>query len=113
MPAIIAKRLFSFDLVMLKKGGFCILQMLRIHTGLRKWNKEDVYDKHLRKINPIGIDIPCIKIAKSELLFEKYRMALKRDKDAIEFQKDDAINRNQFFFKFHAKNVQSSNSIIC
>ena len=68
------------------------------HTGFRKCNKKNVYDKHLRKINPIGINIPCIKIAKSELLFEKYRMALKRDKDAIEFQKDDAINRKQIFF---------------
>ena len=68
--------------------------MLRIHTGLQNQNKKNAYDKHLREINPIGIDISCIKIAKSELLFEKYRMALKRDKDAIEFQKDDAINRN-------------------
>ena len=72
--------------------------MLTIHTGLRKWNNNNLYDKHLRKINPIGIDIPCIKIAKIELLFEKYRMALNPEKDAIEFQKDDAINRNQIFF---------------
>ena len=74
--------------------------MLRIHTGLRKWNKTNLYDKHLRKINPIGIDKPCIIIAKSELLFEKYRMTLKRDKDAIEIQKEDAIKRNRIFFDF-------------
>ena len=74
--------------------------MLRIHTGLRKWNKNNLYDNHLREINPIGIDKPCINIAKSELLFEKYRMALKRDKDAIKIQKDDAIKRNQIFFDF-------------
>ena len=43
---------------------------------------------------------PCIKIANSAVLFEKYRMALKRDKDAIEIQKDDAIKRNQLFFDF-------------
>ena len=97
MCAIIVKRVFSSDLLMLKKG-FCILQMLRIHTGLRKWNKNNVYDIHLRENNPIGIDQPCIKIANSELLFEEYRMALKPDKDAIEFQKDDAINRNQIVF---------------
>ena len=24
-----------------KEGVFCILQMLRIHNGLRKWNKKD------------------------------------------------------------------------
>ena len=66
--------------------------MLRIHTGLQKLNKNNEYDKHLRDINPIGINKLCIKIAKSELLFEKDRMALKRDKDAIKIQKDDAIN---------------------
>ena len=67
--------------------------MVRIHTGLQKRKKNNVYDIHIRKINKIGIDKPCIKIAKSELLFEKYRMALKRYKDAIEIQKDDEINR--------------------
>ena len=45
-------------------------------------------------LNPIGIDEPCIKIAKSELFFEKYRMALKRDKYTIEIKKDDAIKSN-------------------
>ena len=65
---------------------------------MQKWNKNNVYDKHLREINTIGIDKPCIKIAKSELLFEKYRMAIKRDKDAIEIQGDDAIKSNRFFF---------------
>ena len=61
---------------------------------MQKWNKNNVYDKHLRKINPIGIDKPCIKISNSELLFEKYIMALKRDKDEIEIQKDDAIKHH-------------------
>ena len=80
------------------EGVFCILQMLRIHTSLRKWNKNNVYDKHLREINPIGIDKPCINIEKSELLFEKYRMVLKRDKDAIGIQNYDVIKRNRIFF---------------
>ena len=44
------------------------------------------------------MDQPCIKIANSEVLFEIYRMALKQDKYAIEIQKDDAINRNRFFY---------------
>ena len=39
--------------------------------------------------NPVGTNRPCIKIADIEVLFEIYRMALKRDKDAIEIQKDD------------------------
>ena len=48
----------------------------------------------------MGIDQPCNNISKSEVLFEKYRMALKRDKDAIEIQKDDKIKRNQLFLDF-------------
>ena len=74
--------------------------MFRIHTGLQKWNKNSIYDIHLRENNPIGIDQPCIKIANSEVLFERYRMAHKQDKDAIEIQKDNAIKRNQIFFDF-------------
>ena len=54
--------------------------MLRIYTGLRKWNKKDVYKKHLREINPIGINKPCMNITKSELLSVSYRMAPKWDK---------------------------------
>ena len=84
---------------MLKKG-FCVLHMLRIHTSLLKWNKKNVYHILLRDNNPIGTDQPRIKIANSELLFEKYRMALKRDKDAIEIQGNDVIKRNQLFFEF-------------
>ena len=49
----------------------------------------------LRDKNPVGINRPCIMIANNEVFFEKYRMALNRDKDAIEIQGDDAINRNQ------------------
>ena len=48
----------------------------------------------------MGIHRPFFKIAKNEVLFEKYRMSLKRDKDAIEIQGDDAIKRNQLFFDF-------------
>ena len=66
-----------------KEGVVFILQMLRIHTGLLRWNKMDQFLMLLRNKNPVGINQPCIKIAKNEVLFEKYRMALKRDKDAI------------------------------
>ena len=72
-----------------KEGVFCILQMLRIHTGLQKWNKKDQFRIFLRYKNPLGIKQQCIMIAKNEELFEIYRMALKRDKDAIEIQGDD------------------------
>ena len=32
-----------------KEKVFCILHMLRIHTGLRKWSKTNVFDLHLKK----------------------------------------------------------------
>ena len=63
----------------------------------QKWNRNNVYGIPLRENNPIGIDQPFINIANSEVLFEKYRIALKQDKDAIEIQKDDAIKRNRLF----------------
>ena len=50
----------------------------------------------LRDKNPVGINKPGIIIAKNEVLFEKYRMAIQRDKDAIEIQKDDAIKCPRF-----------------
>ena len=74
-----------------KESFFCILHMLRIHTSLRKWSKRNLFDLHLKKMNPFDIRVPCIKIANSELLFEKYRMALNLDKYDIEVQNDDAI----------------------
>ena len=55
---------------------FCILHMLIIHTVLRKLIKTNVYDLHLLKIDPFDIGKPCIKISKSELLFEPCRIAL-------------------------------------
>ena len=86
--------------VNVKEGGFFILHMLRIHTGLQKWNKKNAYHIHLREKNPIGINQPCIKIANSEVLFEKYRMDLKQNNNTIEIQKDDSIKHNRIFFDF-------------
>ena len=69
--------------------------MLRIHTGLLKWTKKNVYDLHLKKRNPFEIGKPCINIASRELLFEKHRMAIKRYKYDIEVQNDDSIKCNR------------------
>ena len=44
-------------------------------------------------MNPLGIKQPCLTIAKNEVLFEQYIIALKRDKDAIDIDGEDAINR--------------------
>ena len=38
-------------------------------------------------------------------------MALKRDKDAIEIQKDDAIKRNQIFFDFMLRMFNNINQL--
>ena len=83
-----------------KEGLFCILQMLKIHTGLRKLTKNDRFHILLKKMNPLGIYRPCLKIAKDELLFEKYRIALKRDKDAIDIDGNDAIDSHHLVFDF-------------
>ena len=72
--------------------------MLSIHTGLRKWNKNELFHSILSDKNPLGIKQPCIMIAKNEVLFEHYRIALKRDKDTIDIEGEDAINRNRLFF---------------
>ena len=81
-----------------KEEVFCILQMLKIHNGLRKFTKEDRFHILLKRMNPQGINRPCQKIAKYEMLFEKYRIALKRDKDAIDIDGNDAFDNYRLFF---------------
>ena len=51
-------------------------------------------------MNPFYIGKPCIKITKSELYFEQYTMAFKRDKFNIEVQDDDETKRNRILFDF-------------
>ena len=65
----------------------------------------------LRDNNPVGINQPCIMIAKNEVLFEKYRMALKRDKYAIEIQGDDTVKRNRLFFDFMLRMFNNLNQL--
>ena len=81
-----------------KEKHFCILHILRIHTGLRKWHKRNVFDLHLKEMNLFDICVPCINITKSELLFEQYIMALNWYKYDIEVRNDDAIKRNRILF---------------
>ena len=83
-----------------KEGVFCILQILRIYTGLSKWTKKDWYHIILRDMNPLGINQPCLTITNNEVLFEIYRIDLKRYKDAIDIDGEDAINCNRLFFDF-------------
>ena len=51
-------------------------------------------------MNPFGTHEPCIKIAKSEVLFEQYIMALNRETYDIEVRNDYAIKRKRIFFHF-------------
>ena len=74
--------------------------MLRIHTGLQIFSKKNVYALHLKKMNSFKIGKSFIIIARIELLFKEYRIALKRVKYHIEVQNDDAIKRNQILFYF-------------
>ena len=77
--------------------------MLKIHTGLRKRNKNYRFHIILSDMNQLVIKQPCIMIAKNEVLFEQYRIALNRDKDAIYIEGEDAINCNRLFFDFMLK----------
>ena len=74
--------------------------MLNINTGLRKLTNKDWFHIILKKMNPLGIDRPCLNIASNELLFEKYRIALKWDKDAIDIDGDDVIDSHRLVFDF-------------
>ena len=74
--------------------------MLRIHNGLQKYNKKDRFHLLLCDMNSLGIKQPCIMISKNEVLFEGYRISLKRDKYAIDIDGEDAINSNRLFFDF-------------
>ena len=51
-------------------------------------------------MNPLRIDQTCLTIANNEVLFEKYRIALKRDKDAIDIDGNDAIYSYRLLFYF-------------
>ena len=94
-----------------REGVFCILQMLRINTGLRKLNKSDRFHIILSDKNPLGIKQQLIMISKNELLFEQYRIALKRDKDAIDIKGEDAINRNRLSFDLMLRMFDNLNQL--
>ena len=96
-----------------KEKVFCILHMLRVHTGLRKWIRTNTFNLHLNKINPFGIHEPFIKIAKNELIFEQYIMALNQYKYNIEVRNDDAIKRNQLFFDFMQRTFNLLDGLRC
>ena len=49
-------------------------------------------------MNTFDISKTCIDIAKSEVFFQSYRMALNRYKYDIEVQYDGAIKRNKIYF---------------
>ena len=96
----------------IKEGVFCILHMLRIHTGLRKWTNKDRFNIILNNINPLGIDQPFLTIANNEVLFEKYRIDFKRDKDAIDIDGEDAIDSNRVFFDFMLRMFDNLNQFL-
>ena len=62
-------------------------------------------------MNPFYISKTCIKIANSEVLFEKYRMALNWDKYDIEVRDDDTIKRNRIFLDFMQQKFSCLNGL--
>ena len=62
-------------------------------------------------MNPLGIDRPCLKIANNELLFEKYRIALKQEKDAIDIDGNDAIDSHLLVFDFILRMFDNLNQL--
>ena len=63
------------------------------------WHKRKVYNLHLKN-NLFDIRVPCIKIAKSEPLFEQYIMDLNQYKYDIEVLNDNTIKHNQRLYDF-------------
>ena len=45
------------------------------------------------------------------MLFEQYRIALKRDKDEIDIEGEDEIKRNQLFFDFMLRTFDHLNQL--
>ena len=77
----------------------------------QKWKKKNLFHMLLRDKNPLGIKQPCIMIAKNEVLFEQYRIALKWDKYAIDIQEEYEIKRNQLFFDFMLRMFNNLNQL--
>ena len=94
-----------------KEKGFCILHMLIIHTGLRKWSKINIFDIHLKKTNPFGMHEPCIKIVNNQLIFEQYIMSLNQYKYYIEVRNYDEIKRKRLLFDFMQRTVNRLNGL--
>ena len=94
-----------------KEGVFCILQILKINTGLCKKTNKDRFHIILKKMNPLVIDWPYLDITSNKLLFEKYRIALKRDKDAIDIDGDGAIDSHRLVFDFMLRIFDNLNQL--
>ena len=65
----------------------------------------------LSENNPLGIKRPVIMIANNEVLFEQYKMSLKRDKDAIDIEGEDEIKCNRLFFDLMLKSFNHLNQL--
>ena len=61
---------------------------------MQKLSNTNVYDLHLKKMNPFDIGVPCINISRSEVVFEQYRTTLNREKYDIEVRNEDEKNHN-------------------
>ena len=94
------KRVYFIQYTDSKANTFSIMHLLRLHTGVRKFCRRNLYDLHLEAMNPFGVSESCAAIKTDPSLFEKYRVALTRDRYDIDLREDDAIERYKNFFYF-------------
>jgi hypothetical protein len=86
---------------------FCFSHILNLHTGIRKWHRNDIYDRHLKAMNPL-IHEPCSEIVSSQILFEQYRVALNRDTwDISRLNDEEPIRRATMFHDFLSRMFQN------
>ena len=62
-------------------------------------------------MNPLGIKQPCLTIANNEVLFEQYRIAIKRDKYAIDINGNVAIDSHRLVFDFMLRMFDNLNQL--
>jgi hypothetical protein len=87
-------RTFKIGVGFSKDAVFVIMHLLRLHIGVRKFKGDNTFDLHLKDVNPT-INTPCEGIAKSQTLYEQYRVAI--DLDEYDHQiLNDSITKRLF-----------------
>ena len=90
---------FRMSNASIPEQALCFTHLLHLHTGVRKWSRKNVYDQHLKAMNPL-IHERCSAMNNSQALFEQYRIALHQEiSNMIRFN-EDIIVRACVFHNF-------------